>query len=311
MSSLYRHCLHLLLLLAAPCTLVAADVSELPTMTWQVLEFERKSAWGDARSRLELSSITAAEPGMVLQQPGDRSYLLPSGDDSVQQLLVEATVGSKNQVSLQLLMHPDSQALYQRSRFSIGRKDRRFKFFRYAEDGFTRIRKDPADKKEAKLPEAQWTRSSAAELNYQQDWQGVPVTSPFALFVVLSRLTPEQLAQQPVVLVNTDHNVYAVTLSPQPALEMDVKYALTHNGQPAQQRRETISAIPVKLVVAATALATDKPDFELMGLSGEVTVFVDSLDHTPLRVAGVAPRVGAAHLDLAKAALVERSDAPE
>lgn len=311
MPRLSRHSMSLVMLLTAPFTLAATDVPELPPMTWQVLEFERKSAWGDARSRLELSSRPAAELDAVLQQPGERSYLLPNGDDSVQQLLVEATVGSKNQVSLQLLMHPDSQELYQRSRFSIGRKDRRFKFFRYAEDGFTRIRKDPADKQEAKLPEAQWTRSSSAELNYPQDWQGAPVTSPFGLFVVLSRLTPEQLAQQPVIFVNTDHNVYAVTLSPQPALKMDVKYSLAHPGQPAQQRRETINATPVKLLVAATALASGKPDFELMGLSGEVTVFVDSLDHTPLRVAGIAPRVGAAHLDLAKAKMVTRSDAPD
>ena len=123
------------------------------------------------------------------------------------------------------------------------------------------------------------------------------------------RLTPEQLAEQPQFLVNTDHNVYEVTLSPQPAEELQVNYTMIRSDQPRQRLKETIAVIPVKLMVAPTALANDKPDFEVMGLTGEVTVYIDSLDHTPLRVAGIAPRVGAAHLDLANAVLVAREPA--
>ncbi|MCX2982423.1 hypothetical protein EYC98_16285 [Halieaceae bacterium IMCC14734] len=308
MPTLFRYCLQLVALIISSLLLADTADSELPPMTWEVLEFERKSTWGDARSRLSLSRIPAAELSAVLQQPGSRSYLQPNPEERVQELKVEATVGTKNQVSLQLLMHPETQALYQRSRFSIGRKDRRFKFFRYAEDGLTRLRKDPADKKEAKLPQQQWSRSSSTEVNYSEELQHTAVTSPFALFVILSRLTSEQLAQQPVLLVNTDTNVYKVTLSPQPTVQLDVKYNLTRTGQAAQRRKETVDATPVKLLVAPTALASNKPDFELMGLSGEITVFVDSLDHTPLRVAGIAPRVGAAHLDIANAVLVERQE---
>ena len=306
MPSLARYCLPLIVLMFSPWVLAATADSEAPTMTWQVLDFQRKSTWGDANSRLTLSRIAAAGLDTVLRQPGARSYLQPNPTRSVQELQVEATVGTKNQVSLQLLMHPETQALYQRSRFSIGRKDRRFKFFRYAEDGLTRQRRDPADKKEAKLPEQQWSRSSSTEVNYPQELQNTAVTSPFALFVVLSRLSPEQLEQQPTLLVNTDTNVYKVTLSPQPAQQLDVDYTLERSGQTAQRRQETINAIPVKLVVTPTALTSNKPDFELMGLSGEITVFIDGLDHTPLRVAGIAPRVGAAHLDIANVVLAER-----
>ncbi|MCZ6829574.1 MAG: hypothetical protein O7F73_08305, partial [Gammaproteobacteria bacterium] len=91
---------HLLASMALVAVLVLLCLSGAPAnaeapvgVPWQMLEFERKSIWGTAKSRLELNEKTSTEVASAWQNPGRRDYLMPAGE-RVWELIVAATVGS-------------------------------------------------------------------------------------------------------------------------------------------------------------------------------------------------------------------------
>jgi hypothetical protein len=45
----------------------------------------------------------------------------------------------------------------------------------------------------------------------------------------------------------------------------------------------------------------DKPDFSLLGLSGEINIAFDSLSGIPLQLRGKAPRIGTTEINLVAA----------
>jgi hypothetical protein len=289
-----------LLLLAAP----ASTANSCGSAPWSMLEFERKSIWGTANSRIELKKKSSAEVESEWQNPARRDYLMPL--ENVWELTVAATVGS-NEAHLQLLLAPNSAAIYQRNRFTIGRKNRRNKFYRYHADGVTRVRRDPLPG-EVDLPPAQWSKTSLEEVSFPHLPANSVVTTPYALLILASSLpftanANEGAGRGAEIYIHTDHNLYQVDLERGEDSSLQASYLLYDSNGKDQRHEEKRRVETIHLRAHATAHAPDKPDFELLGLRGELTLLVDSETRLPLRLMGTAPRLGKAHLDLKTATL--------
>ena len=299
-TMLLRACV-VLVLLGLPAPLATAESSD--GAPWRMLEFERKSIWGTAKARIELNEKSSAELANAWQNPGRQDYLMPLGE-SVWELTVAATVGS-NRARLQLLMEPTSTAIYQRDRFTVGRKNRRNKFYRYHREGVSRIRRDPQPD-EVSLPPAQWSQSLLQEITFPRLPADRVVTAPYALLILTSAL-PLTADASAAFYVHTDYNLYRVVLQRGIDTRVKASYLLLDSDGQSRRYKEDRRAETIHLQLESTEQAPDKPDFELLGLSGEITVLIDSETRLPLRVIGTAPRVGKAHLDLKSASLAESS----
>ena len=286
--------LGLLWLVAPP---VSADRTVSPP--WGMLEFERKSVWGTANSRIELNKRSQAELAGAWHNPSRQDYLVPAGDGTWE-LDIAATVG-RNQARLQLLLEPATAAIYQRDRLTIGRKDRRNKFYRYHAGGVTRIRRDPLPQQVA-LPALEWSQTSLQELSFPKLPADAIVTTPYALLVLVSAV-PLAAGETFSVYIHTDYNLYRVQLERGDSTRLQASFQLHADGGQTTLIDEARAVESITLQVEATALAPDKPDFDLLGLGGEVSVLLDSETRLPLRVLGTAPRVGKTHLDLIAATL--------
>jgi hypothetical protein len=290
-------------LLCATSALVTAAHAEVPP--WQVLEFERKSLWGTARARIEFKQKSSAEVAGDWQNPSQEAYLMPSGEQ-VWELRVFSSVGS-NQATLQLLMEPHSAAILQRNRFSVGRKNRRNKFYRYHALGVSRIRQEPLPD-EVKLAPQQWSESSLQEVRFPELPEGSVVTTPFALLVLVST-TPLDLVEKSEFFLHTDYNLYRVRMRLGENARLQANYQLHGEGGDSSRHQAEREVETIQLLVEATSLAPDKPDFELLGLTGELSILFDRKAGLPLRVIGTAPHLGTSHIDLIAATLSDHDSA--
>ena len=284
------------------CTAGAGASTALESLPhWQALEFESKSIWGTANSRIEFKQKSLAEVEGDWRNPTGKAYLMPSGAQ-VWELKVFASVG-KNEARLHLLMEPHSADILQRDRFTIGRKNRRNKFYRYHAKGVSRIRQEPL-REEVSLPPPQWSQSSLQEVRFPELPAARILTSPYALLLLVST-TPLEIAQDAEFYLHTDFNLYRVILRRGNNSRLQTSY-LWHGENGASSRyQEEREVETIQVQVEATSLAPDKPDFELMGLTGKISILLDAEQRVPLRIMGTAPRIGKTHLDLIAATVAD------
>jgi hypothetical protein len=264
---------HLALLILC-CSGLTAQALELPT--WQQLEFEQSLLWVSAQSKLSL-----VQPAV-----GD-----PCGN---WQLHAESSV-AKNSESVRLQFDMASDKIIFRSRLSEG-KNRRYKEYRYAEDALTRVRREPKQGERDSKP-ADWPVSSKRELPIPALPDGAVVSSPY-LLLLFARRALEQPNTVHRIVVHTDFNFYEVSASLAGTEELEIESAGAsipvagiHQVQVVQLRARPLGEL------------AEKPDFILLGLSGDISILYDSDNQLPLQLRGVAPRLGTTRLDLKSATM--------
>jgi hypothetical protein len=102
------------------------------------------------------------------------------------------------------------------------------------------------------------------------------------------------------VVVNTEFNFYRVRMSHAdgPAIEVDYRLA---GGTAANTGQRPTRAVTI--AVSDLGKQPEKPDFSLLGLSGEITVLFDQEGKLPLQLRGTAPKIGDTEINLKAATL--------
>ncbi len=192
---------------------------------------------------------------------------------------------ANNRERISLSARPDG-SLLERQRFSEG-SDRRRKQWLYGMKGITRERLEPD-------AGGEWRLTSRRELAYPEG--GQRVTDPLLLIALLQ---PGQAGQ--TFLVNTDLNFYQVSAEPAGEDLVEIDPGLAAFG--TRHRDVDLLKVTARLLQPAA----DKPDFSLLGLSGELLVAFDRETGLPLQVRGKAPRLGYVALTLKSVELREPS----
>jgi hypothetical protein len=270
----------LLAALAAP----AARAFELPP--WQQLVFEQRNFWATARGELNLKKGVAP--------------LFPEAvNDPFVRLEIQNTVGSSIE-SIVVDLAPDDGASLARWRLSRGR-DQRLKTHRYLADSILRERREPGDSSADSdraafgAGDGGWVSSGVTRIDLPAAAEGRTLITPHALFLLLPELLDEP-ARAATYLVHTDLNFYRLVASPGSSETIEADFRLDEGR--VEGRRGTRV---LKLRAEPLAGNPEGPDFELMGLSGEIEFLVDRATGLPLRIRGEAPRIGGAELNLIEA----------
>ncbi len=183
---------------------------------------------------------------------------------------------ASNRERISLSARPDGHLL-ERRRLSAGSNRRRKQWF-YGLKSITRERLEPDASGEYRL-------TSRREIGYPDGER--KVTDPLLLLALLKVDGPQQ-----TFLVNTDLNLYRVTATP--AGEDLVEVAPGLGGVDSRHRDTDLVRLTAELIKPAQ----DKPDFALLGLSGDLLVAFDRASGLPLQVRGQAPRLGYVALTL-------------
>jgi hypothetical protein len=240
---------------------------------WSSLDYLQQAFWVQAASSVALE---------------------PCGDTDEQRWCL--TAGNKvadNSEDLQIEADPDGSLLTRR-RSSTGREQRRVKEWAYLGDGILRRRLEPSGKPGAD----DYVVTSERMLTYPA--VGARVTDPLFLLVLAA---PGGAASDGQLIVHTDLNFYTVTVTGAGEASIDVKYEV--DGKTVKGPRQ---AVLVKLEASPVEPLADKPDFNLLGLSGVITIAYDAATGIPLQLRGRAPRLGEAEINLRAAST--RRDPP-
>ena len=263
------------LLLALAGGVAAGEAPALPG--WEVLQYEQRGFGITARSQLTLER-DSAEGGVLV-------------------LTAESAIAS-NSETVALRLDPASYRLRSRTRLSQGR-DQRFKSWQYGPGQITRERREPGG--DQTLPPGEWDLSSRIEVPYPAAAKELPVTGAYALLPLASRMLS---ADSPAleVIVHTDRNFYRVRMTPGTGPAVAADYRILGENRRISGRRDTRS---VTLKATPEGTQRDKPDFSVLGLSGDITVLFDAGTGIPLQLRGRAPRIGSATINLQAVAMRE------
>lgn len=249
---------------------VSASQNTVALPVWETLKFEQKAFMTTAKSTVEVAPGTA--------------------DDTAWTLRASSSIAS-NSEQITLNLDPASGRSLHRSRLSRGTKDQRYKTHTYLQDHVVRERRTPGANPER--PPAEWDLQNRIEIAYP-NLKGVPVSDPYFLLILVSEFQAGT-EKYKNVLVNTDRNFYSVHITHGEPSTTELDYRIANTDEHIKGKRPTRT---VTLAVSPVEPLEDKPDFNLLGLSGEITVLFDELSGIPVRLQGNAPRIGTAELNL-------------
>jgi hypothetical protein len=261
--------------LAAPGS--AATSTPMP---WQMLEFKASKLWVTAAASLRLTPTS--------NQDGEDAW----------QLVVNSSVAS-NQARMESTLNPDNGQLFHRLRHTVGSKQRRLKEYEYSDVAVIRVRRTPPpDNPDA--AESSWNPTSRKRLSLEQLDPALPITSSYALLALAAGPQLAAVGDSLELLVHTDHNFYTVTLKVARALEQAANFTLMQ-GDVSQQISGDRTALLIAVMTSAARPLEDTDDFNLLGLTGPLTIVIDRETRLPLQINGRAPRLGNVALPLVSA----------
>lgn len=180
-----------------------------------------------------------------------------------------------NRENIQLSAHPGGRLL-ERERASEG-SSRRKKTWNFGMTSVTRERREPDGN-------GDWRKTSGRTLAYPA---GDHVVTDALLLLVLA--APDRQPRQ--FVVNTDVNFYRVEAVPAGTDRVQLEADIDGGSANRQVDLVALQAEPIPPL-------RDDPDFNLLGLSGEIVIAFDRSTGIPVQVRGQAPRIGDAELTL-------------
>lgn len=260
-----------------------ATSDETPTLSdetpmlpdWQVLEFEEKAFWATAKSRLE-----------IVPDPDNKKLWQLS--------VLSSVVNNSEQITV--TFDPDSGRVYTRDRLSQG-KGQRLKSYQYHDDVILRERRIPGS--EPGVTAQKWPVTSREKVTLPPSAADYVVTSPYLLLLLAQQLQTQDKDKSLTVLVHTDWNFYRVHLTHGNGVPLKVNYTVDGRDVVSAER-ETHA---VALQVTPEVMLDENNDFNLLGLQGDIILYLDRESGLPLQLRGVAPRIGAASINLKSASM--------
>lgn len=275
-----RHLLVILWLLAGAWS---PQASALALPSWQQLVFEQQNFWARARGEVTLKKGVAP----LFPETGQEPFL---------RLEIQNTVGSSIE-SIVVDVTTDDAGSMARWRLSRGR-DQRLKTHRYLDNGILRERREPAagDGEESlSSRDGGWVSSGVIRVPLPQAARSRTLLTPHALLLLVPSLL-EDPARADNYLVHTDLNFFSIAVAVMPEDRTRADFRL--DGDKIDGKRRTRA---VRLRLRPLPGNPEAPDFELMGLSGDITIRIDEATGLPLQLRGEAPRIGGAELNLVEA----------
>jgi hypothetical protein len=273
-------------------------------LQWSSLEFVASKLLITVRSSVELDYKTSTEAGEQLVVVPRGEMIVPqSSRDVLSMRITTRLLGRESAIKLWML-GGDGQAL-QRERLDSGRKNR-YKVYRYLKDGVHALRRSP-DKGEKELPHPRWSKERESRYPYADGGADRVVVDSSAILYLLSGEALRQPGDSLTVQVFSNKTVIPVRISVEDVAEIRALVELQIDGNTAEETRGR-EALQLSIEPLAGP-DVEQEDFELLGLSGALTVMLDREYRVPLSIMGKADALGQVTVRLKRAALVSRPGA--
>jgi hypothetical protein len=261
----------------------------VPEVTWRRLEFQASKLLVKARAWVELSQHDA-EPAraQLLERASDRA-LSPRGPRVLSLELGSSFLGRDS--TTWLWIDPTDNAALEREQVETGKRQR-VKLYRFCADGVYSMRITPREGEKSLAPK-QWTQVSEEQLDHEP---GQIVVDPASLFYVLSVSDPTAFAGGQTFHLFSRGEVQPVVVRFEAEEELDVDFGVHPSVEPSIG--DTAGPGPEQVDGRVPALrysfSPADPDYalELLGLEGNLELWIDAKRRIPVLVSGKVSPVG-------------------
>jgi hypothetical protein len=275
-----------LLIFGAAQGAAADDGCYDPTrVPWQSLSFKASKLGVTARASVAIETLGRQKASRQLTQIGAEP-LEPTGPAVV--LTTGSSFLGRTGTSTVLLDAGSGQAFESLQR--DGGKRHRIKIYRFGRAEIASRRVVPADSEEAKMPSERWTEVSLE--SYAIPSSAGPVSEPSVLLYIVSSCSEAALREGRELILFSDKQLSRVTVKMIDETTLDVEYGVG-GGQMAGE----VQAL--RLAVRARPLdSASESRFEMMGLEGDIDVYIDKKTRVPLKISGRISPVGRVNIKL-------------
>jgi hypothetical protein len=262
----------------------------VPEVTWKRLEFQASKLLVKARAHVELTQHdSAAVQGRLLERVAD--HPLPPRGSRVLAIEVGSSFMGRHSTT-SLLVDPTDNSALQREQVETGKRQR-VKLYRFCADGVYSRRVTPRDDAEKALAPAAWTKMLEEHLDYAA---GKAVSDPAALFYLLSIAEPKAYLDGQTVQLFSQGEVHAVEVRFAGEEELAVSYEIHPSPEPSMGDTAAPGTERVAQRVRAlryTLHPADPTDaLELLGLEGDLEIWIETERRIPVLVTGKVSPVG-------------------
>jgi hypothetical protein len=254
-----------------------------PPLTWRCLDLRAETLLASAQTHLCVEKSSAAAFGAGWHHPIPPPSVTPPAD--LYRMTVETSVAGRQNVE-EIFFDPATGAVVQRERFRPGAKGNR-KTYRLTPAGMRTVRSSPENSKEAAAGESGWTKHEIFE--HALPATGCKVLSEASLLFYLIGIHPWDDGKPLEMCIFSNEYWNLVRAVPEGEREGDYKW------QEGGQQREAKKALVVRL--ESQTLGGDEK-VELLGLSGDIRLFIDPVQRRPLAIQGQVPIFGLVNVQL-------------
>ncbi|HVS66640.1 MAG TPA: hypothetical protein VMT85_24415 [Thermoanaerobaculia bacterium] len=272
----------------------------VPDVTWRRLVFRASKLLVTATAEVELSWQEAPAVVGELESFASGEPLPPSGDSVAHLTVSSQLLGRESRTDIWL--DPVDLAALQRRQLEEGKRER-FKLYRFGRHEIFSRRVRPREEERGNAFET-WT--DVQEEILPRDTKS-PVSDPSALFYWLSAIEPTSLSDGETLVVFSKSMLNPVVVRYAGAEAIRVDYELYGAPDPEGNAIQISGRIPAYRYTL-TPGAGDDDELELLGLEGELELWVDAVRRVPLRLTGRVSPVGRVSANLTQAWLAPGED---
>lgn len=279
------------LVLAEPLQLDASRVQ------WSQLEYRASILFMGLDATVELHELPHVPADEIVPLPDDAKGIAPASP-SFFRLNINSTFLKQNNRN-QLWFNPDGTAL-QRASLSTGNK-LRYRSYRFAETGAYSLKRHPRSGEEKK-PFQQWTDTAEDFYPYDATKQPLAITDSQALLYIASAAQLQQPGDSLSFAVFTKTGLGKATLTAQQRINLRVDFdEVTKQGLNSINGNVEV----LKCTLTVSPLNSNDPveDFDLLGLSGDLEIYLEPRRGIILQLSGRAKVIGSLDIKLQRAVL--------
>lgn len=274
------------LLLVMP-VLAAAPAFDPDRPGWRSLEYHASKLLISASTRVEARLRKATEISLELRQTPRGTPVAP-GDDVIEITHLARAAGRTSRIRLWADPHDGAAVQSLHSDLDGKLRERTYRFLDLGTWHFTR---KPADRREEALPPDRWTDLADGLRAYPPGAQGQRISETGALLWMIAASTLQSTGDRFETLVYSRRRVSRVTVRVTGQRPVFTSHA-EHGGGGSRQQRATVQALAISVSAVPFDPADDPDDFELLGLRGNLELFLDPVTRAPLELRGHARMFG-------------------
>jgi hypothetical protein len=267
---------------------------DVRNLQWTRLELLARKLFLSARSEVRLEAVPAAEAAAELIESPQGVAVRPAGP-SVLELTIESSgIGGHSTDSV--WFNPRSADALQRLKIRHGGSKAYRKAVRFTDQGAFQLRTAPRNSSEARRPHTKWKKVEKSFFPHSAGYGCATVSEPAVLFYMLSARTADESQS---VCVLSGRQVVPVSIETLGTERVAVDYEETRNGA-SERRTGEVEALRVAIRPQAGS-----EHFELLGLDGDVEIWIEKESRVPVEVHGKISGVGGVKIKLTAVELGE------